>query len=396
MLRLALALALAQFGFHSFIASLPVALVGAGRSEAEIGVIVGSAALVPMVAALAAGGLIDRYGGRLVFMFGSASLLGAAALFAGSIATPDGSTAVLLLPRILQGLGIAFVMPAALSLVPGLVERPRLGTALGLVGVGANISLAISPPLSLVILQAASLQAVGVTAMIPVVVAMLLVWGMPRPAFVSAGEGRSGWRAFYPSWRKAWKGPLLVTLLFLVHWGIITSYLPERAVLAGADIGLFFTADAVAILALRVPAGYLAGRLGTRWLIVSGVIVTVLALSLLLLPATTLLLIVAGLGTGAGGALILPPLTLELSERSSDADRGSAFALFNIAFSGGIAVGSLAVAPIIGSLGFETVLLASIAAASLAGVIAAADRTSAAPVARAGSAPGVELADDVQ
>lgn len=393
MLRLALALALAQFGFHSFIASLPVALVEVGRSDAEIGVIVGSASLVPMVAALAAGGLIDRYGGRLVFMAGAASLLAAAALFASSIAAPDRSTAVLLLPRILQGLGIAFVMPAALSLVPGLVERPRLGTALGLVGVGANVSLALSPPFSLAILQAASLQAVALIAMVPVVLAMLLVWGMPRPAGAWAGLGRSGWRAFYPSWRKAWRAPLLVTVLFLVHWGIITSYLPERAVLAGADIGLFFSADAVAILALRVPAGYLAGRLGTRWLIVSGVIVTVLALSLLLLPATTLLLVLAGLGTGAGGALILPPLTLELSERSGDADRGSAFALFNIAFSGGIAAGSLAVAPIIGSLGFETVLLASIVAASLAGIIAATDRASAGPVAAAETPAGVEVVE---
>jgi MFS transporter, DHA1 family, solute carrier family 18 (vesicular amine transporter), member 1/2 len=186
-----------------------------------------------------------------------------------------------------------------------------------------------------------------------------------------------------------------VTILFLIHWGIITSYLPQRAVLAGADVGLFFTADAIAILALRVPAGYLAGRLGTRWLIVSGVIVTVLSLALLLLPATTPLLVLAGLGTGAGGALILPPLTLELSERSSDADRGSAFALFNIAFSAGIALGSLAVAPVIGSLGFETVLLASIAAASLAGIIAATDRASAAPVAPAGTPPGVELVETV-
>jgi DHA1 family solute carrier family 18 vesicular amine transporter 1/2 len=393
MLRLALALALAQFGFHSFIASLPVALVEVGRSDAEIGVIVGSASLVPMVAALAAGGLIDRYGGRLVFMAGAASLLAAAALFASSIAAPDRSTAVLLLPRILQGLGIAFVMPAALSLVPGLVERPRLGTALGLVGVGANLSLAISPPLSLAILQAASLQAVAVTAMVPIILAMLLVWGMPRLAGATADGGRSGWRAFYPSWRKAWRAPLLVTVLFLVHWGIITSYLPQRAVLAGADVGLFFSADAVAILALRVPAGYLAGRLGTRWLIVSGVIVTVLALTLLLLPTTTLLLVLAGLGTGAGGALILPPLTLELSERSSDADRGSAFALFNIAFSGGIAVGSLAVAPVIGSLGFETVLLASIAAASLAGIIAATDRASAAPVAPSAVPPEAEAVE---
>ena len=42
---------------------------------------------------------------------------------------------------------------------------------------------------------------------------------------------------------------------------MIIAYLPQRAEAAGADIGLFFVADGVAILLSRVPAGWLADRM---------------------------------------------------------------------------------------------------------------------------------------
>jgi MFS family permease len=203
-------------------------------------------------------------------------------------------------------------------------------------------------------------------------VAIAIIRGMPapvRPAAV-AEQGRT----FRPTWRPGWTGPLLVSLLFVAHWGVVSAYLPQRAERAGADIALFFTADALALLALRVPAGYLAGRIGTRGLIVAGIAVTVVSLLLLLPSPTTLLLVLSGIGTGAGAAVILPPITLELSLRSTDADRGSAFALYNVSFSAGMVLGSLAVAPLIGRVGFEVALGAGIAACAVAGIVAALDR----------------------
>ncbi len=392
MLRLALALALAQVGFHAFIASLPLALVTAGRPDPEIGVIMGSAAVVPMVAALAAGGLIDRYGGRAVFLLGAGAFLAAAVLFVAGLVAPESAFVLLLVPRVFQGIGLAFVLPAALSLVPALVGESRLGTALGLVGMGANVSLAISPPISLAILDELSLRAVAAAAIVAVLAGAVLLWplkvargGADRAASGKPAGGRLS--AFRPAWSDAWRGPLLLSLLFVAHWGVVTGYLPQRAEAAGADVGLFFTADALAIMALRVPAGYLAGRLGARPLILAGLLVTLGALVILLPRPTTLLLVLSGLGTGAGGALILPPVTLELSNRSTDADRGSAFALFQVAFSGGIALGSIGLAPIVGAVGFEFALAIGIAACAAAGAVAIVDRPSSAAAAPVGVEP---------
>lgn len=375
MLRLALALGLSQSGFHAFVASFPLAMVAAGRADGEIGAIMGSAAVFNLIAALASGGLIDRYGGRRVYLAGTA-LLGVAALLLGAgVVGAGGSTGELLFIRALQGIGLAGVLPAVASLVPDRVRPERLPTALAFVGVAANVSLALTPPVSIALLDGSSLRFVGLATAVVVALGMALLFPVAdaeRAAPTSEPHGRL--RAFRPAWRPSWSAPLTISFLFIAHWGVVTGYLPQRAQAAGADIGLFFTGDALALLAVRVPAGWLAGRIGVQPLVVVGVVLTVLSLSILLLPPTTSLLIISGVGTGAGGALCLPTMMIELSNRSDATDRGSAFGLFSVAFGAGIAVGSIGVAPFYSVVGFEVALLIGMAACVAAGVIALLDR----------------------
>ena len=73
----------------------------------------------------------------------------------------------------------------------------------------------------------------------------------------------------------------------------------------------------VAVMAARIPTGYLADRFGPRWLLVAGVATTGLAISVLLISPSFVSLLVAGLGTGLGAALLLPPILLELTKRSN-------------------------------------------------------------------------------
>jgi MFS family permease len=256
-----------------------------------------------------------------------------------------------------------------------MVSPARLPVALGFVGVAANLSLAIVPPASLVILEQGSLELVGwATAALVALGLLLLV-----PIADAERHQREQARAerphrFRPAWRPSWASPLAISFLFIAHWGVVTGYLPQRAEAAGADIGLFFTGDALALLAVRVPAGWLAGRIGVGPLVVAGVLLTSASLSLLLLPPTTALLILAGIGTGAGGAMTLPTLMIELTHRSSAVDRGSAFGLYSVAFGAGIAIGSIGIAPFYAALGFEAALLIGIGACLTAGVLAVVDR----------------------
>ena len=374
MLRLAVALFAAQAGFHGFTAALPVALARAGFGDAEIGLVVGTAALIQIPAALVAGIAIDRFGGYRLFFGGvTAYLLGALIILATGV-EPGIAIAPLLAARTFQGIGIAIVIPAALSLVPSLVPPARHGFGLGFMGSAHNLTMGVLPPISLAILAATSMRGVALFVLVAVAIGVLLALGIRSTArHVEAAETTSATRRFGLVYRAEWTVPLVLSVLFAAHWGVVVAYLPQRAEAAGADIGLFFAADALAIFASRVPTGWLADRVPTRWLLLTGVAITVLSLGLLLLDATTPRLVLAGIGTGLGGGLVVSPLLLEFARRSGPSDRGSAFALFSVAFATALTLGSIGGAPIVTVAGFDGALGLGIVALLIAGLMTVLD-----------------------
>jgi predicted MFS family arabinose efflux permease len=160
----------------------------------------------------------------------------------------------------------------------------------------------------------------------------------------------------------------------VLHWGVVTAYLPQRAEAAGANVGLFFVADGLFVLLARIPAGWLADRTRPITLVLAGLALTALGVALLMVVPTTEILFVSGALTGVGAAIIIIPILLALTERSTDADRGSAFALFNACFAGAIALGSIGTAPLIDTLGFEPLLVIGVIALAGSAVIAFLDR----------------------
>jgi MFS family permease len=380
MLRLAFALFAVQAGFHGFTASLPLALARAGVPDPQIGLIVGTAALVQVPAALVAGALVDRFGGLRMFAAGGfAYLVGTAILLLPGV-EPGGSPVPFVLARLAQGIGIASTLPSALSLVPRLLPASRRGFGLAFMGSAHNLTLVALPPVSLVILAASSLDGVAFIVSGLVLVGLLLVVAAPLPFRQQDDAANSetlpsATRRLGFAFRSSWAVPLGIVLLYLAHWGVVTAYLPQRAEAAGADIGLFFVADGLAVLLLRVPSGWLADRMRPIALLLGGLALTAVAIGTLVLPPTTQLLILSGALTGAGAGLLLTPLLVELSRRSGDADRGSAFALFSAALAGALVLGSIGAAPIVAAYGFEAAILVTLGSLGLAAVLALADRS---------------------
>jgi MFS transporter, DHA1 family, multidrug resistance protein len=391
LVRLAIAVFALQSGFHGFTASLPVALARAGVADEEIGVIVGLAAVVQVPAAFAGGALVDRFGGlRLLAVGAVAYLIGAGVMLLPGV-DPGGDRLPFAVARVSQGIGIALTLPAALSLVARLVGPERRGFGLAFIGSAQNLTLVAMPPLSLAVLgSGSSLDSVALVVIGIVGLAVVLLVAVPirlRPRTehehpeapagqgAAAGPGRpalaSRWLGF--AFRREWIPLLVITLLYVSHWGVVTAYLPQRAELAGADVGLFFVADGIAVLALRIPSGWLADRIQPRWLVLTGLLLTAVAIGLLVLPPSTPVLVLAGALTGGGAGLVLTPLLVEMSRRSTDADRGSAFAMLSAALAGALVLGSIGAAPIIASTGFEATILATIIGLACATVVALAD-----------------------
>jgi len=104
-----------------------------------------------------------------------------------------------------------------------------------------------------------------------------------------------------------------------------------------------------------------------------GLAMTAVTIVLLALPATTALLVAAGLLSGAGAGLVMTPMLVELSRRSGDADRGSAFSLFSAALALALVLGSIGGAPLVAIFGFELTILVTLGGIAGAAAITLSD-----------------------
>jgi MFS family permease len=365
MLALVVAFFAVQAGYQGFTAALPVGLVQAGLPDEQIGLIVGVASVVQVPAAFFAGGLIDRFGGPRILLLGALAYLGGAVLLTLPMAAPGAAGAVpfFVASRVLQGIGVSTSTPAAFAIVPGLVDRSRVGVGLAQAGAAQNLTMAVLPPLSLFVLDAAGLQ--GVAAAIAVVVAIGAVFAaLLGRSLAARGIGlrpdgdatRPRWLGF--AWRRAWTLPLLIIVAMTIHWGVVTAYLAQVAEPAGVNVGIFFTLDAVGVLALRIPVGWLVDRVPPRPFVLLGIVGLLACVSLTLLPPSLPTLIVAGFLAGAAGVLVVAPMLLVMSHRSGDRDRGSGFAFFYVAMALGNAIGSVGGAPLFAAGGFPLAMSA--------------------------------------
>ncbi len=261
-LRLSVALLFVQAGFHAYTATLPLALARAGTPDATVGPIMGLAAVVQIPVAIGGGRLLDRVWrrppvhprwhrlpprDRVILLLGVDS---------------SASLAPFIVVRILQGQGSRSPRRRPWSLVPRLVPG-CVAARCPDVAAAQNLTLVLAPLLSLWRswtprhLMASPLRWSGSSS-------PASSWGSDRPC-ARPSRRRPSWRAasrrYGITFRREWAVPLLIIVTYVAHWGAVTAYLPIRAEQAGADIGLYFAADGIAIFAMRFP-NRLAGRPG--------------------------------------------------------------------------------------------------------------------------------------
>jgi MFS family permease len=327
LLRLGVGLFFAQSAFNIYGATLPLYFAGLGFDPTLIGLLIGATGVAELVGALVAGPGIDRLGGRTLLLVGTACYLVASLGFAAFTAVP-----VLILLRLIQGFGLAAVVPSTYSFVPHLAKARAQTVAFASLGASGNVAAAICPPLGIALLQNAGPQTLFLVS-----AGLATLAGLSASTVPAVAPSR---RPFGLTFRRAWLMPLLVGVLSVTQWGVIQAFVPIEASAVGSNPGLLFTADAVAVLASRIPAGWIADRYGPFRLAMVGVVSMALSPCVLLLPLNDGVLIVAGLLNGGGAGLTLPPMLAQLSQRSDEATRGTGLAYFSVAFAVGMILGA--------------------------------------------------------
>lgn len=299
-----------------------------GVAPRTIGVVLAVAGFMPFVLGMPAGGLTDRLGPRSVLVQGS---LMSAAGFVGVAFSVNGWSTAIWQGMALTGLtACAIASQTIVSHISSPADREQnFGWFTTAVGIGQFFG----PGLGGFVADRVGLQSVfvgcAVAGLVPLVMSFLFKSGRSSPGHISGSSLslKAGARLLQISQLRA---VLVVSFLIFVAFDVRSSFLPlylESINFTKTEIGMMFTAQAVAGLGVRPLMGPL-----TRWFGPWGLLAAGLAFSIpsfMLLQFTTsmsgVMLVSLGMGLAFG---LSQPITLALTAGvAAEQDRGLALGM---------------------------------------------------------------------
>jgi MFS family permease len=347
-------------------------------SAAWVGLIAASSTLPLLFFSLAAGAVADMFDRRWVLVAAQAAMGGSAAAMA-ILTTLDRITpGVLLTLGLLLGVGLAFNLPAWQAIVPDLVPRGMVASAVALNSVAFNVARAVGPALGGLIIVVAgpevafALNSLSYLGVIVVLISLARV--MPTPdreetSMVNAIALGIRYARFTPAFRKV----LDLAALFALTSSVVQSILPNRTEELGggaAAYGLLLGAMGLGALGGGFTRHAVAERLGRANLPVA-VGVFGLAGAALGIARSIPLAVLALLVAGFAWVWALATLNATAQLMSPEWVRGRTMSLYTLSFVGVLPLGAILAGWIADRIGADGANIVLGFAAAIAGFVVA-------------------------
>jgi MFS family permease len=311
--------------------------------------------------ALPAGALADIFDKRkflILFEIVNTVLCAAyAAMIGFGLATPDN----LLLFTFLIGAAGALTLPAWQSIIPQLVPKENLTSAVAANSVGVNISRALGPALS-----GAAIAGLGIVspfwinAISNLGVLGALSWWRPSissntalPAEHVGGAIEAGLR--YARHSPALRATLIRAAAFFVFASTYWALLPlvARAQIASGPqlYGILLGAIGAGAVGGAFAMPWLRARLGPNLLVTSGMVGTAVTLALYGIAHDAITALVASVLAGVSWIAVLATLAISAQVSLPDWVRARGLALYTTVFFGCLTIGSAVWGKVAGILG---------------------------------------------
>lgn len=239
-----------------------------------------------------------------------------------------GTVPLFILARILHGLQFAFVGSLNLTIASDSLPREKLGSGIGVFGIGGALSQAIGPSMGIAIRDWGEQhwgERAGYTAVFLVSAAFMFIALIPCiliPLHKPTAEERSALGKWYRNIvaRETLLPALLLCLVSVSSILYSTYMVPYAATLGIGNIGIFFTVYAVVLLAARPLFGKLTDRLGMDRVLIPSFLVFALSFVAVGL-GRSLGMLLAGAVLGALGYGALNPAIQTLCIRTVRPER---------------------------------------------------------------------------
>jgi MFS family permease len=329
-----------------------------GTSDLGVGLAVGMSSPTALLFQPLAGRLGDRRGRRLLIVAGSLVMVISIAGY-----TVAETLGVLLVLRLLTGIGEALVFVGTGTVVADLAPIDRRGEALSLYTIGFWSALAIGPVVGETVLGGDRFDAVWLIAASAGLLGVVAGLALPetRPVTTEPPSAKL--------LHAAALGPGLVLVSAVLGFAGFSAFVALYARELGLDgaAPLFFL-FAVIVVSIRILGRKIPDQLGPKR--ASGVALVLLAAGLLVigLSVSEIGLYAGVVVFAAGQALAFPSLmTLAIAD-APVADRSSVVGTFTAFADVGFAVGAISLGAVADAAGYDGVFLAA-AVASLAGLV---------------------------
>ena len=354
---------------------LPLYIQQLGGTEIEIGFVMGLYSGVGIVCQPLIGPWVDVIGRRPFMLVGVALNIGASLL-----AILPGSVPLLALVRVIQGFAFSTFFVGAFSYVVDIIPPARRGWALGIYGVSGFVSTAVAPLFGEWIIRTLGFRALFALSAVLGLVTAALVWPVREAARHSTLPARLAPGAMQAAVEDLLHLHMFVTMFFGLGSGTIFAFLPTFAEDLGVrTLSLFYTADALAAIAVRIAGGRLIDTRGRRAVIVPSMFVQAASTGLLAALGALVIrnsstpvlpsLFVAGLLSGGAHGFLYPGLAALVTDHTPAERRAAVVGLFSAMFLTGQAAGAFAFGYVAHAAGYEAMWAALTLLLALGGVL---------------------------
>jgi MFS family permease len=338
-------------------------------SPLMVSMVQAATALPVFLLALPAGALGDLFNRRKLLMGTQIFLAIALSIFAVLLWMDFVNAWILLLFTFVIGAGSAFAMPAWQAIVPRLVPRSALGSAITLNGVSMNIARAIGPALGGFILVAAGAIATTILDAVSylVVMAALVWWRVaaeqsdPLPREYLVGAMQAGIRFALHSIPLRYT--LIHTLAFFscasAYWALL-PLIAKDTLQGGADLyGILLTSLGIGAVAGAFLLPVMKKRLSADAVMKLSVTATALCMMMFAHGGHAAIGIVAGFIGGVSWIMAVSSLNVSAQFALPDWVRARGLAIYQMAAFGAMAAGSVGWGQTAESVGVSSTLVIS-------------------------------------
>lgn len=321
----------------SLLPTLPLYLSTIGSDSQQIGVVMGCFAIGLLAFRAGLSRLADERGRKLALLLGMAAV---AIAPLGYLATD--SIPLLIGVRAFHGLSIASFAVAYSALVVDISPPHQRGEVIGYMSLVNPIGMALGPALGGFLQGEFGFAPAFMVATVLGGGGLLCIALIREPP--KAPQGKTAAKPAPAFWSllasPRIRVPALVLLMAGLAFGTLATFLPLFVQEMGVvlNVGLFYTAAAIASFSIRLITGPASDRFGRGPFITLSLMLYTLAMFMLWRANSPSTLLVAGAIEGAGAGILIPMMAALMADRSTPDERGRTFSLCMVGFDMGIAI----------------------------------------------------------